>query len=308
MRPIPMALVLLALGSACAGSAHADRVAYKPVVTVEKSPYSIELVDGNGGLLDTYEHRGRFYVQGDAGERYTIRVSNPTDRRVEAVISVDGLDVVDGGTANFASKRGYIVPAYGSVDIDGFRTSTQQVAAFRFSSVSSSYAGRKGKARNVGVVGVAIFTERAQEVLVIPSPLDYRYRKAQPRGGASDKDYEVDASASADEGGKPSAKSAMRTRGLGSNDTLQREVPRERPGLGTAFGEQRESVVQFTSFVRANAKKPTAIAELRYNDSSGLRALGIRLRETISWPDQDELALRESASSFPDSQFAQPPR
>ena len=44
----------------------------------------------HGSPLSTFAHNGRYYVLGDAGERYTIRVSNPTARRIEAVVSVDG--------------------------------------------------------------------------------------------------------------------------------------------------------------------------------------------------------------------------
>ena len=39
---------------------------------------------------------------------------------MEAVVSVDGRDVIDGKPADFRNKRGYLVPAWGSVDIDGF--------------------------------------------------------------------------------------------------------------------------------------------------------------------------------------------
>jgi hypothetical protein len=45
------------------------------------------------------------YAIGEAGQRYTITVNNSSGMRVEAVASVDGLDV-DGKTADFA-KRGY---------------------------------------------------------------------------------------------------------------------------------------------------------------------------------------------------------
>ena len=47
--------------------------------------------------------------------------------------------------------------------IEGFRTSLADVATFRFSSVDNSYAGKKGKARNVGVIAVALFEEQAPE-------------------------------------------------------------------------------------------------------------------------------------------------
>jgi hypothetical protein len=44
--------------------------------------------------------------------------------------------------------------------IDGFRRSDAEVAAFRLGDVARSYAASKGKARNVGVIGIALFAER----------------------------------------------------------------------------------------------------------------------------------------------------
>ena len=46
----------------------------------------------SGETAPTYAYKGRYYVQGSDNERYTIRISNPTGNRVEAVVSVDGLD------------------------------------------------------------------------------------------------------------------------------------------------------------------------------------------------------------------------
>src|SRR5882724_888469 len=137
-----------------------------------RAPYDVQVIRENGETLPTYAAKDRFYVQGTAGERYTIRISNPTAHRVEAVVSVDGLDAIDGETGDI-HKRGYIVPAYGDVRVEGFRTSLADVATFRFSSVDGSYAGQKGKARNVGVIAVAIFEEQApepQQQIVVPAP------------------------------------------------------------------------------------------------------------------------------------------
>ena len=48
-----------------------------------------------------------------------------------------------------------------TLEIEGFRTSTNTVAAFEFSSVSNSYANlRHGNTRNVGVIGIAVFTQK----------------------------------------------------------------------------------------------------------------------------------------------------
>ena len=130
-----------------------------------RSPYAVEIVGDGGDVMDTFFHKSRYYVRGAANRAYAIRITNPTAQRVEAVISVDGLDVIDGENGD-THKRGYIVPPYGSVTIDGWRTSLENVAAFRFSSVKASYAGRKGKARNVGVIAVAIFNEEAGPMIV----------------------------------------------------------------------------------------------------------------------------------------------
>ena len=98
-------------------------------------------------------------VMGTAGQRYNIVIQNKTNGRFEIVASVDGLDVIDGRPAS-VNKRGYILPPYGRLVIDGYRRSDRYVAAFRFGSVRNSYASRKGRGRNVGVIGVALFDER----------------------------------------------------------------------------------------------------------------------------------------------------
>lgn len=122
---------------------------------------SIGLRDERGSFLSGFvAGDGRNYVVGEAGRRYTIVVRNRTQNRLELVVSVDGLDVLDGKAASF-SKRGYLVDPQGEVEIDGFRQSMDTVAAFRFGSVRGSYASQKhGDTRNVGVIGVAVFHER----------------------------------------------------------------------------------------------------------------------------------------------------
>jgi len=123
---------------------------------------SVRLLDEDGGALPSLEVASRDYVVGEHGQAYSIEVRNHSGSRIEVVTTVDGLDVVDGEEGSF-SKRGYIVGPFDTVVIDGFRRSTDTVAAFRFGSVGDSYAGRKGKARNVGVIGVAFFHELGSE-------------------------------------------------------------------------------------------------------------------------------------------------
>lgn len=127
-------------------------------LSVRDTGITVRLLDEFGRPLPSTHAGGRAYVIGEAGQRYSIEVSNHTGNRVEAVATVDGLDVIDGRAGSF-EKRGYLLAPYGTVCIDGFRRSNETVAAFRFGSVSESYAELKGEGRNVGVVGVAFFDE-----------------------------------------------------------------------------------------------------------------------------------------------------
>jgi hypothetical protein len=342
-------LRLAALGAAACSSAYAVRSAPEEGALIAgsqplaRSPYDVELIGADGRALATYENGDRFYILGQAGERYSIRVNNPTPRRVEALISVDGLDVIDGETADFVKKRGYVVPAHGELVVDGFRMSTTQVASFRFSSVAESYAERKGKGRNVGVIGVAIFEEKEQPQLIPPQQeisrnddLDARFGgegKAEeaeardssaPTGGAAGSSHATAApgadpaapapsTAPAEKSGATGGQPADRTartesdRSRAGDELCCGPAPKKsRPGLGTEWGEERFSAVDFTTFERANKSVPTAMAELRYNDAEGLRALGILLQPS---PDSDELHERESADPFPGARgFASPPQ
>ena len=121
---------------------------------------------------------------GELGERYRIHLVNPTAARVEAVISVDGLDAIDGRPASLG-KRGYVLPAFADVTIDGWRTSMDTVAAFRFASVRDSYAARTSSDRNVGVIGVAFFRERPPVVVRAQPPV--ASRDSAPAGAPAPK-------------------------------------------------------------------------------------------------------------------------
>jgi len=244
----------------------------------------MELVDEGIQPLPTFAYQGRRFVLGATGARYLIRVVNPTPSRVEAVVSVDGLDAIDGRPASLA-KRGYLIAPYGEVTIDGWRTSLDAVAAFRFSSVRDSYAGRTGHDRNVGVVGVAFFRERPRVVWQPPANFGAGASGAAPPAAAPP--------ATADLGGA--------NRGAGAARSAQAE---SRPGLGTQFGEAHSSHVDEVGFERAESM-PMAVAELRYDDREGLIARGIPVVPRDA--REAEVDLRDRAEPFPGVRFAQPP-
>lgn len=120
---------------------------------------TVSLRGEDGEPLDAFRVRDRTFIIGEEGERYSIVLTNRTSARIEAVATVDGLDVINGSSGSL-SNRGYVIMPFGSVEIDGFRRSERAVAAFRFAGVGESYAAQMGAPRNVGVIGVALFSER----------------------------------------------------------------------------------------------------------------------------------------------------
>jgi hypothetical protein len=158
----PWADVLLHYNDASGVGAHAEYLGTRPQpleVYAGDGSLAVALVDESGRTLPGLQANGRTLIVGEDGQRYRIIVRNSTTARFEVVASVDGLDVIDGKPAD-PNRRGYIVDPHDTLVIDGFRTSDANVAAFRFGRVADSYAARTSGDRNVGVVGLAIFSER----------------------------------------------------------------------------------------------------------------------------------------------------
>ncbi len=156
--------------------------AQRTMFAVGSGHLEIGLRGEDGGFITGFNAGGDNFAPGVAGRRYSIVVKNQSPGRIEVVASVDGLDVVDGRAAAI-TKRGYLMDPWGQVEIEGFRTSTSDVASFRFGSVGQSYAAQKhGDTRNVGVIGIAAFHERG----------DAPWRWSQPRYPDSDRRLNAD--------------------------------------------------------------------------------------------------------------------
>ena len=112
-----------------------------------------------GRQLQVYWHEGRAYVVGKPGNEYQISVRNRLREDLLAVVSVDGVNVITGQSAD-PRQSGYVLSPRGRIDVQGWRRNLAQVAAFYFTSLPDSYAARTGRADDVGVIGVALFRKR----------------------------------------------------------------------------------------------------------------------------------------------------
>ncbi len=305
-----------ALSSACA---RADEPNWTGAMPSYYGSYSmtIERAGGYGGAFQTYAHNGGMFVAGEIGERYNIRVSNNSARRVEAVVSVDGRDVLTGKVGNYRSQRGYVIEPYGSVVIEGFRQSLDSVAAFRFTAQSNSYSSRMGTAQNVGVIGVAVFEERA------PKPPRRQQPVARPQDPYPRPYYDENAKydAHTSTGGSSRGKGTAATppadspapyyKGLDDGDYAAAEESRAYGGyvqpapekLGTEYGESTYSSVREVTFTRKNKSRPDAVLTMYYDSLEGLRARGV----PVDPPPPYYPPYQPDPQPFPETRFAPPP-
>ncbi|HVY26325.1 MAG TPA: hypothetical protein VHB79_07215 [Polyangiaceae bacterium] len=282
------------------------------VVPAPPPPYRISLEAVDGSALPTFRQGGTTFVLGEPGDRYNIRVDNPTGERVEAVVTVDGRDAISGDVGDYVSQRGYLIEPWGTLLVEGFRRSLDEVAAFRFTGRGGSYSALRGTPQHVGVIGVAVFPEKKRP----PQPI----RRPRPRY-VPESGYRAPSSPS-DGYGAPATRGApapSAAQGAGRGDSYEKrrdsysdreEAPRSRKSasagpsnIGTEYGESEDSSVIEVAFERRSPSHPSALLKLRYDDYDGLSARGIDL-SSLGYAYRDE----PEPQPFPYSRrFAPPP-
>ncbi|NRF66923.1 hypothetical protein HLB44_08005 [Aquincola sp. S2] len=230
--------------------------------TAEARPYgglaALEVYDRDSGqVLPTYHHDGRRFVPGRPGARYALRLRNLTGARVLVVLSVDGVNVISGETADW-SQTGYVLDPGRSYDINGWRKSGTQIAAFEFAPIEHSYAALTGRPGNVGVIGMAVFRERVYAPP--PPPVAPPIARSESLGRAESRAADAAAPA-APSAQAPREKSAEESAVAGSR-------------LGTGHGQREWSVSQRTRFERASSS-PEQLSQLEYDSHERLVAAGI---------------------------------
>jgi len=120
----------------------------------------IEILQG-GHVLRQYTHEGQQFIEAPPEGDYQIRLTNSCGQRRLVVISVDGINVVDGTDAAHDGP-GYVLRAWETVTIKGWRRTDSEVAAFRFNAQQGGgYSEQTGRGtKNTGVIGIAVFNEK----------------------------------------------------------------------------------------------------------------------------------------------------
>ncbi|QSX79586.1 hypothetical protein I8J32_006970 [Lysobacter solisilvae] len=253
---------------------------------MQASLVDVDVIDRDrGDWLEQFRHRGQPWIAGEPGHRYAVRLTNSSGERVLVVLSIDGVNAVTGQTAH-PSQAGYVLEPWQSTEINGWRKSMDDVAQFVFTDLPDSYAARTGRPDNVGVIGVAVFTEARTYYYPQPAPI------YQPRNAPGT--YERDAAASDGAAAPPSAASSAR-----ADKAIAREEARQQ-SLGTGHGAREWSPVSHTGFERAS-RSPAQVTQLRYDDYYALVARGVVPRYRRDRWNED------APHAFPGGFVADPP-
>lgn len=231
----------------------------------------------------TYGHNGRTYVEAREGSEFTLRLKNNTASRVEAVVSVDGLSVLDGEPATISS-RGYILAAYQSYDVVGWRKDLGSCARFVFSSRGESYAAKTGQPRDIGVIGLMAWKEKVVPLppppVIINSPAPVPWPPQNPipmyygTGTPYPKPPEIYCTSNVLGAQASSASTSAVSCTLTSSEAPEFKV-------GTGWGHEVDNAVSLTSFERGEL---ITTVELHYTTATELTKLGIDLKKAVAIP------------------------
>jgi hypothetical protein len=240
-----------------------------PSTTRAGSLVDLAVVDRDTGeTLRAYSHHGKIYVAGAPGHRYSVRMTNRSGSRVLTVLSVDGVNAITGQTAS-PNQSGYVLSPWESAEIAGWRKNDNEIAQFNFTSLPDSYAARTGRPANVGVIGVAVFTER----------VFWRDRDAE----LSRNEAPPPPATSAGEGiaGRAQAPEADAAKSVAQPMPREEQAEKRAAGsiakderLGTGHGAREYSHIDTTTFERSSSWPAEQVA-IYYDSYRNLVAQGI---------------------------------
>lgn len=264
---------------------------------------NVSIVPVSTGIpCPVYFHNNEHYVEVPPEGEYIVRLTNGMPVSRLAVLSVDGINAVDGKDASYDGD-GWVVRAGQSIDVKGWFRSTFEVAAFTFSAAgkNESYAEKTGRGRdNVGVIGVAVFDERrhyrdlwnyAYSANVGGRPAGTAVRNPDGARGCTINTHDDGHSTTC--ATNASSEATMDSREIPTKTSGGLKAPSETlrgvlPDIGTAYGKRTVQHSVRVTFERAS-KKPSAILTLRYATREVLRSWGVpvdapQVRRPVAFP------------------------
>jgi hypothetical protein len=305
LRRYALVFALAAVAGSLAGTANAGGRGWADT-WVDGNLVDVQIqVDGQAAPLYV-SPRGdlRHYLEAFAGRNYSVVLRNNTARRIGVLLTVDGLNVVNGERTRQASDEPmYVLGPWESATIQGWRTSLNDVRRFVFVDEKRSYAERTGQANaDMGWIRVLAFREQrpiqlwGRNQLNKPQTLPWVEKRDDNTKGAPESDSEPRAAAPAPTTQPYEAQGDASGKAMASREESRAYKDEGGSFPGTGWGDQRQDRVQVVDFKPERAA--TDLIVFRYEYERGLVALGI-------FPDRDRLHERDRGGLVG---FAKPPR
>jgi hypothetical protein len=227
----------------------------------------VQVIDRDSSeVLPVYRHRGEYWVAGRPGARYAVSIQNKQSDRLLGVVSVDGINAISGETAAL-HQTGYVLGAWQAYRVTGWRKSNEQVAAFHFTASPASYAERTGRPDQMGVIGVALFREKAAlPPPAVSQPWSWRDRLQRNR-------FESGEAPMAKSSNAP-AESLAQADAAGAPPEAASMPAAPAPRLGTGHGAREDDHIAHTTFER-RSQRPDEVVRIRYDSRENLIAMGV---------------------------------
>jgi hypothetical protein len=268
----------------------------------------------NGKPVREYTHENQIFVEGRKGSDFTLKFRNITSKRVLVIPSVDGLSVMDGKEAG-PESRGYIVSAYGTITIPGWRLDNDKVAQFFFQDRKRAYAEQAGEGgQNVGVIGFLVYEEQEIPKIDHQVHIHTHYPPITPAVWRIERPYApwqrpewvrdtttwcdstktvetygsgataVGAAPQMMDAGITQASATLSTTSAQSAEYSPQGITEDYFSVGTGFGKATEHKVTETAFRRKDT--PAGALVLFYDNRKGLERRGIDvIREKQQYAD-----------------------
>lgn len=225
------------------------------------------------------------YIEGRDSSEFEVQIVNHNTFDVEAIVSIDGLSIIDGKPAGNASA-GYLVRARETMTIPGWKVDGSTAAKFQFSgSKGGSYVDKiGGDSLNKGVIGLKAFASKVSRVYTVNN---MAFSKGMGVGGMRSMGMGVmGGPATSSFGGAASiqcsssnAVNTSITSGSLEGNLLGSATVEQT--LGTDFGAATEFKTQEVQFERGDLQ---SMMELYYDDRQGLKRRGIDVTKPASRP------------------------
>ena len=265
---------------------------------------TVEIAGRPVPLHHAVDGSGRLYFEARPGAGYTLRLANRTHERLGAVVVVDGLNVVSGEREVIGAGRPgrmYVLGPWDTVDIQGWRTSLDEVRRFTFVDERASYAARAGKANSrMGWVEIAVHRERYRAAVGTlrrdGAVRDEKHGRDAARAPASAPEAAAGGQRRAEDSAEHASGRVMGGVVGGSVGAHADPGPGHHPGTGWGASTRDHATEVHFDAVHVPAERIT----LRYEYASSLRAMGIL--PPRAWP-HGRLGERDRGDGF-----ARPPR